>query len=207
MNNLELRLVVLDLETTNNPERNNKHEIIEVAAMEILGNEINSDSPFHTLVRPPCKIQAHNFKVSGISDEAVKFAPTIDRVLPDLLGFIGDNAILGHNIKFDARVLSEHLNDFEIRGIPNIFLDTLVLSRKLNKKGGSHNLDAVMEKLGIDFSGGRRHRALKDVECTALVFLKFVEILKEYNITTIEMIDRLCNTDAIVEDFLQLELF
>lgn len=35
MNDFKDRFVVFDLETTNNPAQNNRHEIIEVAAIEI----------------------------------------------------------------------------------------------------------------------------------------------------------------------------
>lgn len=207
MNDLKIRLVVFDLETTNNPAKNYKHEIIEIAAIEIMGSKINGDNVFHSLVRPPCKIQPCNYRVSGISDDMVKNAPIIDQVLPELLAFMGDDPLVGHNVAFDARVLNEHTIALGHNEVPNILLDTLTLSRKIHKAEKTHNLDVVMQRLGIEPSCPKRHRALEDVECAAMVFMKFLDILKQYGIAKFEDIDRFCNTDCDIEDFRQSQLF
>ena len=206
MDNLKTRLVVFDLETTNNPAKDYKHEIIEIAAVEIAGYRVNNNT-FHSFVRPPCKIQPYNYRVSGISDDMVKDAPIIDRVLPELFDFIGNDPLVGHNVAFDVRVLNEHLAGSGYDKMSNMLLDTLILSRKIYKAEKTHNLDIVMQRLGIKPSHDKRHRALGDVECTAMVFLKFLDILKQYNITTLEDIDRLCNTKCSIEDSQQIQLF
>jgi len=207
MDNLKTRFVVFDLETTNNPEKNYKHEIIEIAGIEIAGNKINHDNVFHSLVRPPCRIQPHNYKVSGISDTMVGNAPFIWQVLPKFINFIGSDPLIGHNVSFDMRVLNEHMTDLEYNKVPNISLDTLILSKKIYKTEKSHSLDDIIQRLDIEQSHRERHRALGDVEYTAVIFMKFLDILRQYHITTLRDIKSFCDGSRDLEDFRQLELF
>lgn len=201
------RLVVFDLETTNPPENYQKHEIIEIAAIEVKESKINNRKTFYSLVKPPCKIQPHNFRVSGISDEMVKGAPSINKVVPLFLDFVGNVPLVAHNISFDARVFNENLIAIGHNELSNILLCTFVLSKKLYPEEKSHGLDAVMGRFGIEVAVGQRHRALDDVEATAKVFLKMLDVLKQNYIVTLEDINRFCNTDAEVGDFQQLKLF
>ena len=207
MGGLKKRLVVFDLETTNAPERNYRHEIIEIAAIEIMEGKITTNNTFHSLVKPPCRIQPHNYRVSGISDDMVKDAPVINQVLPGFLSFIRNDPLIAHSVSFDSRVLNEQTAMLGHNEVSNILIDTLTLSRKIYKKEKTHSLDVIMQRLDIKPSIKHRHRALEDVECTAIVFLKFLEILKQSNITTLEDIDRLCNADCNVDDLQQFRLF
>lgn len=207
MNDLKDRFVVFDLETTNNPAQNQRHEIIEIAAIEIRDGKINANKSYHSLVRPPCKIQPHNYRVSGISDEMVKNASVVSEKLPHLLEFIADSPIVGHNISFDVRILNENIVALSCSTISNMLIDTLALSRKIYKTEKKHDLDTVMDRLDIKVSGEKRHRAIGDVERTGIVFLKFLEHMQPYGIVKLEHLDRFCNTDSNIEDFQQLTLF
>ena len=205
---MKSHFIVIDLETTNNPNRNHRHEIIEIAATSISDGIVSGRGLFHTLVRPPCRIQPRNFSVSGISDLMVEKAPTIDQVLPDLILALGEYPLVGHNITtFDSRVLNEQLEDCGHQKLTNVMIDTLILSKKLFKGEKQHNLDSVMQRLGVQRSGGKRHRAMEDVRCTAHVFLKLLEVLKESGITTLEGIDAFCSKDLKKTNEQQLELF
>lgn len=207
MNNPKTRLVVFDLETTNPPEKDyKKHEIIEIAAIEIVENKVNTENTFYSLIKPPCKIQPHNYRVSGISNEMVKDAPVISEILPGFLEFIKYSPLIAHNIAFDAKVLNENLTALDYNQLSNVLLCTFVLSKKLYPNEKSHGLSAVIERLGIKVDIKQRHRALADVEATAMIFLKFLEILKQHRIIKLEEIDRLCNTKAKINDFQQLKL-
>lgn len=203
----EICLVVFDLETTNPPENYQKHEIIEIAGVEVMAGDVNIGKSFHSLVKPPCEIQPHNFRVSGISNEMVKNAPTINEVMPKFLGFIEDAPLVAHNVAFDAKVFNENLIALGYDELPNIFICTMKLSKKIYTEEKNHGLNEVMERLGIKAPTKERHRALGDVKATARVFCKFLDILKQHYIVTIEDVNRLCNTDVEIKDFQQLELF
>ncbi|MDD2498518.1 MAG: 3'-5' exonuclease [Desulfitobacteriaceae bacterium] len=206
---MQNKILVLDLETTNNPDKNYRHEIIEIAVIAIVDGSVEESNMFHTLVRPPCRIQPRNFSVSGISDLMVEKAPTIIQVLPDLLDFLKDYPIVGHNISsFDSKVLNEQLREKGFDELQNAFIDTLLLSKKLFKGEKTHNLDALMSRLGIALDKNQqRHRAAEDVKYNALAFLKITEILQEKGITTFEDILKFCNKDSASSGGKQTTLF
>lgn len=197
------------METTNNPDRNYRHEIIEIAVIVVDNGIVEKENIFHTLVRPPCRIQPRNFSVSGISDLMVEKAPTIDQVLPDLLNFLGNYPIVGHNISsFDSRVLNEQLRERGLEELQNAIIDTLVLSKKLFKDEKAHNLDALMTRIGIALdSNQQRHRAAEDVRYNALVLLKLLEILKEKGIVTLEDVLNFCSKNPAGPTEKQTTLF
>lgn len=137
----------------------------------------------------------------------VKNAPAISEILLHLFKFIANDPIIGHNIAFDARILNAHAIALAHDRISNMFIDTLTLSRKIYKTEKKHDLDTVMNRLGIKVSGEKRHRTIGDVECTGVVFLKLLEHIQPYGVVKLEHLDRFCNTDYNIEDFQQLTLF
>lgn len=171
MNNFQKRFVVFDLETTNNPAKKYKHEIIEIAGIEIVGNNISRNNVFHSLVKPFCKIQTHGHKPTRISDYMLKDAPVINQVLPKFIEFIKDDPLVAHNAIFDMRILNEQMAISGYNAVSNIFFDTLVLSRKLYKTEKSHKLKTIIKRLNIEQPHKERHRALTDAEYTAMIFL------------------------------------
>ncbi len=64
------------------------------------------------------------------------------------------------------------------------YVDTVGISRVLLPDQAKHTLDAVAKKLNISLEN--HHRAVDDAECTAWIFLKLIQMLKErqiYNLT------------------------
>ncbi|HBA51189.1 MAG TPA: PolC-type DNA polymerase III, partial [Lachnospiraceae bacterium] len=64
------------------------------------------------------------------------------------------------------------------------YVDTVGISRVLLPDQAKHTLDAVAKKLNISLEN--HHRAVDDAECTAWIFLKLIQMLKDreiYNLT------------------------
>ncbi len=179
------KFIVLDLETTQNPGKNNQSEIIEIGAVVVEAGQIRTKQNFNSLVKPPCLIQPQNFRVSGISDEMVARAPAISQVLPDFLSFIADNILVGHNITtFDGRILSREAELLELK-LTNIIIDTLLISRKLFPKERTHGLDALAKRFGLKHQPKYRHRALDDAMYIAQTFIASWPHLQQSNINTL----------------------
>jgi ATP-dependent DNA helicase DinG len=143
--------VALDLETTGlDPARD---EIIEVGAVRFSSE--GELSAFETLINPGCPIPSQITRLTGISDSDVTTAPRFSRVRDKLVGFVGDAAIIGHNIRFDLEFL--HRQDC-LRRHP--FIDTLELATILMPNERRYGLGKLLEQFGID--PGRGHRALDD---------------------------------------------
>ncbi len=180
--------VVFDIETTGlSPET---ETITEIGGVKVMGGEIVNT--FSRLVNPNRPIPKQITELTGISDEMVKDAPTIDVVLPEFLDFCGAkndvrNIVVAHNAKFDTgfiRAEVERLNEKLEEGKPRYDFDypiedTLELSRELFPNEKSHKLDLVCERLGIFLEN--HHRALDDATATSEAYIKMRKIRDERN--------------------------
>lgn len=156
--------IAIDLETTGLDM--NLCEIIEIAAVQVVGNRITDR--FSTLVRPNNPIPAMITALTGISDDMVADKDPIEAVLPSLAEKLEGAVVVGHNVCFDDRFIQSAFSNAGISCSYNL-VDTLRMSRHVNKGMDSHSLDWVASACGIDISEpGQRHRALYDAEITAL---------------------------------------
>ena len=96
-------IVSLDLETTGlDPVRD---AIIEIGAVRFDGRRVVDE--WHTLVNPRRAIPPLITRLTGISNDMVRHAPEFQEVKQDLEGFVGDDPILGHNVRFDLGFLQQ----------------------------------------------------------------------------------------------------
>ena len=94
-------IVALDIETTGlNPKSDS---ITEIGAIRFRGSRI--DGEWHSLINPGKRIPSHITQLTGITDAMVRDKPSIHEVLHDLVDFVGDAPVLGHNIPFDLSFL------------------------------------------------------------------------------------------------------
>lgn len=170
--------VIVDLETTGLfPEQD---EIIEIAAVILEAGEISGS--FSSLVKPVRPIPPGITALTGISDEMVSGAPGLGEVLPELVQFIGDRQIVGHNIGFDLAFLKPFLT------VDSPAIDTLEISRIVLPHAADHRLQTVARSL--DLAGGTAHRALDDALLTARVFLALCQRLTELPLEVVARINR-----------------
>lgn len=148
--------VVLDLETTGLNYK--QDEIIEIAAIKCAGDEIIS---FNELVKPKSNVPTNITRLTGITDEMLQDAASIESVLPNFLDFIGTCKLVGHNIKtFDILFLNQACQKLGLPNVKNRITDTLPLARKTLSGLANYRLSTICEHYGIDASGA--HRALED---------------------------------------------
>jgi DNA polymerase-3 subunit epsilon len=109
--------------------------------------------------------------IHGITDEMVRDAPSLQEVIPAFLTYIDDSPLVAHNAAFDVGFLNHHLK--RLGGIPlkNRIIDTLELSKQVFFRHRHHNLDALLQRLGISYEGGGRHRSITDALLTAQAYL------------------------------------
>ena len=164
---------VVDFETTGTDIINDK--ITEIGAVKIVNGKIVEK--FQTLVNPGVHISDRIVEITGIDDELVKDAPTIDKVFPDLFKFLGDSIFVAHNTDFDYRLIKNVGKNLGYI-IKNDYIDTLALSRKVLPSLSRHRLNDVCGHFGIVFN---HHRALSDAFATAEMFLELKKDKKSYN--------------------------
>lgn len=185
--NLDDTYVVFDIETTGLSKE--KEMITEIGAVKVADGKIIDR--FSTFVNPQRPISAEITKLTGITDDMVKDAPTIENVLPEFLKFCEDTVLVAHNASFDTgfiRIAAERAGLGELH---HTVVDTLELARALLPELNKHKLDIVCEYLGVTLNG--HHRAVNDAEATAEVFIKFLDMLAEKKIFTLDEINVLAS--------------
>ena len=184
--------VVFDIETTGfSPVKNS---IIEIGAVKIEGGEITDH--FSKFVNPKAPIPFEITRLTGITDDMVCDADTIETVLPEFLAFSKGCHLVAHNAQFDMSFIIENSKrlgydtDFT-------YLDTLTLARVLFPAQNKHTLDAMAKVLKVNLEN--HHRAVHDAECTAHIFLKMAEMCGELEKNTLEQVNEMgkASADAI----------
>ena len=161
-------LVVIDTETTGTDPK--MADLLEVAAVKVKGTEIvDRWSTFVNPGRPIVGNQMH-----GITDSDVAGAPSPKEAADQLLAFVGDAKIVGHNVGFDLGFIEEAKGD-GFRFGTGSYLDTLVIAREGYPGAESYKLPELARFFGVDLS--QSHRALPDAEATANLLIWFAKDL------------------------------
>ncbi len=171
--------VVFDIETTGFSPVTNR--IIEIGAVKVENGQITDR--FSTFVNPEVPIPFEIEKLTSINDSMVMDAETIETVLPKFLKFVGDAALVAHNANFDVSFIKENAKRQQI-AVNFTYVDTVGIARMLLTGQAKYTLDAVAKTLKISLEN--HHRAVDDAECTAEIFLKFIEMLAKEEIYTLE---------------------
>lgn len=157
-------IVAVDIETTG--LNLDEDVIIEIGAVKFNGRRVEDE--WSTLVNPHQPIPNFITQLTGITNNMVRNAPTLQDVIGDLIGFVGDVPVVGHNISFDLSFLrrAHALTS-------NIDIDTYELAAVLMPTASRYNLSALAQQLGILLPA--THRALDDARVTHRVFIELVE--------------------------------
>ena len=174
---------VLDLETTGLSFRTEKITEIGIMKMNEKGEVIDE---FECFVNPEKPIPQRVVEVTNITDDMVKDAETIDKVMPKVLEFVGDSVIVAHNADFDVGFLKYNAKQLGL-SLDNTYLDTLRLAKDLFPDFKKYKLGIIADKLGIEVLVA--HRALADVDTTVKVFNVMLKKLKDKGINTVDEID------------------
>ena len=174
----EDEFVIFDIETTGLSAVSNK--ITELAAVRVK-NAIIVGS-FSQLINPEVSIPADLVELVGITDDMVKDAPKIEEVLPKFISFIGDSPLVAHNVNFDIGFIRENAKKLGIT-VNNLLIDTIKLARVLMPDLKTFKLKTIAKKLNIKIEN--HHRALDDATATAKLFVYFIGLMKDRDISSI----------------------
>ena len=164
--------IVFDIETTGlSPQ---KEAITEIGAVKLMDGEVVDT--FSKLVNPNRSIPQKITEITGITDDMVKDAPSIEQILPLFLEFCGKNPVVAHNASFDVSFIKAAAERLETT-FDNPVIDTVGLSKELFPNEDKHNLEAVCRRMEVSLEN--HHRALDDAKATAEAFVKMRQIKEE----------------------------
>jgi DNA polymerase-3 subunit epsilon len=162
------RVACVDLETTGGHAARDR--VIEAGIVLLEDGAVVEE--YATLVNPGVRIPFGIQQFTGITDAMVADAPPFEAVAGAIAERLEGRLFVAHNARFDYGFLRS-----EFRRLGQHFrapvLCTVRLSRALTPAERGHNLDAVMQRHGIDCDA--RHRALGD----AKVLAAFLAIARE----------------------------
>jgi len=188
-------IVMLDFETTGlNPAAGDR--ITEVAALRIVDGRIAER--FVTLVNCHVRVPPFITQFTGITQQMVDAAPCVSEVVPELLRFIGRDALSAHNASFDDKFLRAESASLGLAPGHERLICSLKLARRLYPGMPSYKLGALASALGIRFSGNA-HRAEADAEVSAQLLIAIGERLaRTYGASRIEtgLLERLTVVSA-----------
>ena len=170
--NLDDTYVVFDLETTGFSPKNDS--IIEIGAVKIKNGAIVDN--FSEFVNPKRTIPYKITELTGITDDMVRDAQTIEDVLPRFLDFIGESVVVAHNASFDCSFISKNCNDMGLDFSPTV-VDTVQVCRFLYPELKSVKLNIVAKHLGVKLES--HHRAVDDAKATADILIECIKKIKE----------------------------
>lgn len=185
---IDTEYCVFDLETTGISHITEK--ITEIGIIKIKNGEIIDT--FETFVNPEKPIPEEVVNVTHITDDMVKDSPTIDKIMPKVLEFMGDSVLVAHNADFDIGYMKYNCEQL---GLPfnNTHIDTLRLAKAIFPEFSRYKLGFIADRLGIKVDVA--HRALDDVKTLVAVFKEMIERAKDRNAKTIDDFDNVFETD------------
>ena len=164
-----MEMIILDLETSGLRAR--EDSIIEVALMRIddTGKILEQ---YSSLVNPGFVISAEITLLTNITPEDLESAPTIGSLKSQIVDFIGNSPVIGHNVSFDLDFLAEN------GMFPSnpLVIDTFKMAEILYHGEKSLNLSSLTETLGYTHTDA--HRAGSDVEATRYLLLAEIALLR-----------------------------
>lgn len=172
---------VLDVETTGLSPFSNS--IIEIGIVKVKDGKI-IDS-FSSFINPCRFIPPFITQLTGISNRDVDEAPMWDDIYKDILNFIDNTIVTGHNLSFDYGFLSKEFQRVGLDYFKPHQLCTLRIAKRILPELKSRSLGNLAHHLGL--KNADAHRALSDAKVTAAILLKFLGRLKlEHSISSVD---------------------
>lgn len=185
--------VAFDLETTGLSSRHDA--IIEFGAVRIRDGLIVER--FQTFINPKRKLPEKIRELTGIKDEMLIHAPSLDEVMPVILNFIQDSILVAHNATFDVGFINQYLDSRGKQPLENGYIDTMNLAKCLYPTNKSYALGAVSRSFGIDYDENVAHRGDYDAEVVGNVFIHMMsQIITHNHIKTHEDLNQLNREDS-----------
>lgn len=173
--NTTLNFAFVDLETTGfSPRKGDRIVEIAIVTTDWQGNILDR---FESLVNPLREVTGT--EIHQLTAEMLSHAPTFSEIAEDLLFYLKDKIIIGHNLSFDLGFLETELRrtfekQFLLQG-----MCTLQLSKALFPSLPIRRLEALCEFLDVDLS--HAHSAFGDCEATVSLFFRMRSLVAGQN--------------------------
>ncbi len=153
------RVCFVDVETTGTHPAHDRITEIGVVTVDHDG-DARRVTEWSSLVNPGRSIPPQIRWLTGIDDDMVRTAPSFAELAEPLYDLLENALFVAHNARFDFGFIKAEFARAGIASWSARTLCTVRLSRRLQPDRGSHSLDAIAARFGLD--DAQRHRALGD---------------------------------------------
>lgn len=186
--------VVFDTETTGF-NAGLGDQMIEIGAVKMKDGEVIER--FDELIDPGFPLDREITEVTQITDGMLKGRPNEEEVTKKFKEFIKDYPLVAHNAKFDISMIEMAYHKYNLGEFSNPVIDTLELSRVMDRDYSKHSLSALVKRYGVPFDEEHHHRADYDAEGTGYIFNKMRKKMLDMGLLTLNDIQSLCKEDEI----------
>ena len=167
------RIAVIDFETTGmSPTLGDRATEVAIVLLEH-GRVVDR---FQSLMNAGVYIPSFITQLTGITNLMVATAPHAEQVMADAARFVGKAPMVAHNASFDRRYWQAELALADLAA-PQLFVCTVLLSRRLYPEATSHKLSALVQQLRLPQTGAA-HRAMVDAEMAAALLTRMQQDLR-----------------------------
>ncbi|MFZ6778396.1 DUF1653 domain-containing protein [Undibacterium sp. Ji83W] len=179
----EKPVVMIDFETSGmSPDQGGR--VTEVAALRIVGGEIVDR--YVSLINCNVRIPYFITELTGITQSMVDRAPPASEVLPELVEFIGTDALAAHNASFDEKFLLAESDRLGLWPAYDGVICSVKLARRVFPGLSTYSLGPLAASMGIRFKGSA-HRAEADAEVASALMLRIAgELGQRYGYAAID---------------------
>lgn len=144
-------------------------EIVELAIVEMDGLRLTGKHK-HWRFKPKTPIAPAVSRIHGIWDRDVASEPEIEDVADDILLWLEELPIVGHNVRVELDALCRSLDGWQ----PAAAYDTLKVARRVLPNAEKYGLEHIGRTLGLDAVaanavGGTPHSAPYDAALSAIL--------------------------------------
>lgn len=180
-----LSYVVVDVETTGGQPPS--HRVTEFASVIVRDGKIAD--VFETLVNPQRPIPPFVTKLTKISPQMVRNAPTFSAIVPRVLDALEGNVFVAHNATYDWHFVSHEVARASGARLVGPRLCTVRLAKSLLPQLPRRSLDHIANYYGVGISG--RHRAGGDALATASCLIRMLDDAAQRGCETWDDLERL----------------
>jgi DNA polymerase III epsilon subunit family exonuclease len=175
----DLSYAVVDVETTGGSSFG-ADRITEIAAVVVERGEITR--VYESLVNPQRPIPPMVTRLTNITWEMVKHAPTFREIVPQVADAIRGHVFVAHNAGFDWRFVTTEIARATGERLEGRRLCTVKLARRVLPQLSRRSLDYLARHYGVEITA--RHRAGGDAVATARVFLRMLREVRDRGCAT-----------------------
>lgn len=167
------------------------HNIIEIGAQKIVNGKIAGE--FSTLINPGSPIPFSIEQVTGIGDDMVESAPSLEEALPKFLDFAAGSALAAYDADYEMSFLKEACTKYGL-DCPKTYVDIPSVVRYLIPGIGKIRFARLAKTMKAPCSN--EMRAFPRAQCMSVIYLTLLDTMKKDDIRTLRELNRKGKVDV-----------